>query len=159
MVKFSNDTADLSQIEIVITDFGLSGPDARCGTPIFASPRCLAHPSRKNKFANSDLFSLGRVFLFLILSKEEFIKNLFVPITYSGKQLILDEIQNEPIYKLIQKMMTIEKRINLNDIRKQFLAIANFKDLITTSRISKIVDDAITKESNEYIANLKDNLS
>ena len=159
MVKFLNDKEDLSRIEIVITDFGLSSPDSKGGTPIFASPSCLANPSRKAEFQNSDIFSLGRVFLFLILSNEEFIQNLFVPITNSGKKVINEEIQKEPIYNLIQKMMKISKRRNLNDIRKQLDSIEILKDLITTCSISKIIDDSITKESNEYIANLKQNLS
>ena len=59
LVKFRNDDNDLSNIEIVLTDFGLAGPDSKGGTPIFASPECLADSCRKDK--SSDIFSLGRV--------------------------------------------------------------------------------------------------
>ena len=47
LVKFLT-TSDLSRIEIVLTDFGLAGSDSKGGTPIFASPECLANPDRKN---------------------------------------------------------------------------------------------------------------
>ena len=76
LVKFLKDKNNLSSIEIVLTDFGLAGSDQKGGTPIFASPECLANPDRKNK--SIDIFSLGRVFLFLILPKEKFLQFLFV---------------------------------------------------------------------------------
>ena len=56
LVKFLNGENDLSIIEIVLTDFGLAGSDIKGGTPIFASPECLADGERKDKSA--DIFSL-----------------------------------------------------------------------------------------------------
>ena len=71
----SNDLTqnDLTQIEIVLTDFGMA--DAKGGTPVYASPECVAKTNIK-----SDIFSFGRLILFLLLSKEQFIKWLYVPI-------------------------------------------------------------------------------
>ena len=71
-MKFLNGDNDLSHIEIVLTDFGLAGSDLKGGTPIFASPECLANSDRKDK--TSDNFSLGRVFLFMVLPKEKFLE-------------------------------------------------------------------------------------
>ena len=38
---------DLTQIEIVLTDFGLAEPDSKGGTPIFASPECFEKKKEK----------------------------------------------------------------------------------------------------------------
>ena len=163
MVKFLNTGNDLNQIEIVVTDFGLAGSETRGGTPIFASPECLTNPDRKNKLKRiADIFSLGRVFLFLILSKEQFIRNLFIPITQSGKSKIENEIRNEPILNLISKMMTVTASVrrNIQDgLRIKLNAITCFKDLASISKISEIVQKSMTTESKEYVKSLKRNLS
>ena len=91
-MKFLNGDNDLSHIEIVLTDFGLAGSDLKGGTPIFASPECLANPDRKEK--SSDVFSLGRVFLFMILPKAKFLEYLFVPLK-DGKENRMSNIENK----------------------------------------------------------------
>ena len=79
MVKFKNPNdyskSDLTQIEIVLTDFGLADADSKGGTPVYASPECLEKTDKK-----SDIFSFGRVILFLLLTKNQFMKWLFIPI-------------------------------------------------------------------------------
>ena len=75
LVKFLNGPNDLLQIRVMLTDFGLAGSNTNGGTPIFASPECF-----KTKNPKSDIFSLGRVFLFMMLAKEDFLSWLFVPI-------------------------------------------------------------------------------
>ena len=75
MVKFKNGPHDLTQIEIALTDFGMAGPESQGGTPVFASPECFEKKEKK-----SDIFSFGRVILFLLISKQQFLKWLFVPI-------------------------------------------------------------------------------
>ena len=75
LVKFLNGPIDLTQIDIVLT-----------GTPIFASPECF-----EIKTNASDIFSLGRVFLFMMLPKESFLKFLFIPITSSADTLYLEK--------------------------------------------------------------------
>ena len=132
-MKFLNGDNDLSHIEIVLTDFGLAGSDLKGGTPIFASPECLANPDRKDK--SSDIFSLGRVFLFMILPKEKFLEFLFVPlVTKRGKIKIMELIEKEPILYLVSKMMRIERRLDLQTIRQEL-------NLITYIQPSKTVTD------------------
>ena len=79
LVKFTNPNdsskTDLTNIDIVLTDFGLADADAKGGTPVYASPECLEKTDGK-----SDVFSFGRVILFLLLEKKQFIKWLFISI-------------------------------------------------------------------------------
>ena len=75
LVKFKSGENDLNNLEIVLTDFGLAGQNAKGGTPIFSSPECFSETSLA-----SDMYSLGRVFLFLILPRRLFSKFLFVPV-------------------------------------------------------------------------------
>ena len=49
-------------VSVFLSDFGLVGNEVQGGTPIFASPECYAVKTTK-----SDIFSLGRVFLFVLL--------------------------------------------------------------------------------------------
>ena len=82
LVKFKNGydskdltKNDLSQIEIVLTDFGMADDDSKGGTPVYASPECFEKTDTK-----SDVFSFGRLILFLLLTKEQFMKWLYIPI-------------------------------------------------------------------------------
>ena len=69
---------DLTQIEIALTDFGMA--DAKGGTPIYASPECAEKTNTK-----SDIFSFGRLILFLLLTKVQFIKWLYIPISNKAR--------------------------------------------------------------------------
>jgi len=73
----SNDLSknDLTQIEIALTDFGMADADSKGGTPVFASPECFG-----KAYTKSDVFSFGRLILFLLVTKEQFIKWLYIPI-------------------------------------------------------------------------------
>ena len=75
LVKFKGDKNDLSKLEVVLTDFGMAGNDAHGGSPVFASPECFS-----KKGPSSDMYSLGRVFLFLILPTQQFLKILYASI-------------------------------------------------------------------------------
>ena len=88
-----------------LTDFGWTGSEQQGGTPVFASPECLANPGRKDK--STDIFSLGRVFLFTILPKEKFLQFLFVPLIKGGKNEIMESIEKEPILNLISKIYVL----------------------------------------------------
>ena len=151
LVKFKDDGKNLLNIEIVLTDFGLV--DSIGGTPIFASPECLADFKRKQK---SDIFSLGRVFLFLLLSKEQFLELLFIPII-EAKQAITNEINEHPLLKLISNMMKLKDRIDIDEIDYQL----NTQNKNHTShwdiieRISKLVNQSVDEWTSNYIANLK----
>ena len=143
----------LENIEIVLTDFGLAGSDSKGGTPIFASPECLADPERKDK--SSDIFSLGRVFLFMILPKEKFLEFLFVPLVKGGKEKITELIEKEQIFCLIAKMMRIKKRINLETIRNELKSIVQLINTTTVSKISEEISNSTTENTNEYINMLR----
>ena len=153
LVKFRNGDNDLSNIEVVLTDFGLAGPDSKGGTPIFASPECLADPERKDK--SSDIFSLGRVFLMMILPKDKFLEFLVIPLTKGGKEEIMELIENIPILDLLSKMMRIKKRIDLQTIRKELQSVMQIKTLSNVTAISKIIKKSASKYTNQYIDILK----
>ena len=75
LVSFKGEKNDLSNLEVVLTDFGMAGQDAEGGTPVFSSQECFS-----KKGPSSDMYSLGRVFLFLILPKTQFLKFLYVSV-------------------------------------------------------------------------------
>ena len=153
LVKFLNGNNDLTSIEIVLTDFGLAGSDQKGGTPVFASPECLANSSRKNKSA--DIFSLGRVFLFTILPKEKFLEFLFVPLIKGGKTKIMKLIEKEPILDLISKMMRIRNRIDIHSIRETIQSAVEIKNTSTIIEITEIIEKSMSKQTNQYIDVLK----
>ena len=95
LVKFrkgydSNDFTknDPTQIEIALTDFGMADADSKGGTPVYASPECFGETETK-----SDVFSFGRLILFLLLTKEQFIKWLYIPI----KNQVRDQFQKHKL--------------------------------------------------------------
>ena len=153
LVKYLNGPNDLTQIDIVLTDFGLSGSDQMGGTPVFASPECLANSGRKNK--STDIFSLGRVFLFSILPKEKFLQFLFVSLIKGGKSKIMKLIEKEPILNLISKMMRIQKRINIKTIRKELQSVIKIINTETVEEISEIIHKSTSELTIQYIDILK----
>ena len=153
LVKFLDSQNNLTDIEIVLTDFGLAGSDQKGGTPVFASPECLANPDRKNK--STDIFSLGRVFLFLILPKEKFLQFLFVSLVKGGKRKIMKLIKKEPILNLISKMMRVQNRIDLQTIRKKLQSAVQFINTETVEEISRIIIKSTSECTNQYIDVLK----
>ena len=148
-VKFLKGKNNLSSIEIVLTDFGLAGSDKQGGTPIFASPECLANPNRKNK--SSDTFSLGRVYIFLILPKQFFLEFLFVSLIKGGKTKIMKLIETEPILNLISKMMQIQNRIGLKDIRRELKSAVQILNTEIVGEISQIIQKSTSQYTNQYI--------
>jgi len=153
LVKFLNEKNNLTRIEIVLTDFGLAGSDQQGGTPIFASPECLAKPNRKDK--SSDIFSLGRVFLFAILEKEKFLQFLFVSLIEGGKNKIRKLIEKEPILNLISKMMRIRNRIDIQTIRKKLQSDVQIINKGSVEEISEIIQKSTSEYTNQYIDVLK----
>ena len=153
LVKFLKGKNNLSSLEIVLTDFGLAGSDQQGGTPIFASPECLANPDRKDK--SSDIFSLGRVFLFVILPKEKFLQFLFVSLIRGGKSKIIKLIEKEPILNLISNMMRIQKRVGLQAVRKALQSAVQFINIGTVENMSEIIQRSTSQYTNQYINILK----
>ena len=94
----------MAHIEIVLTDFGMAESDSRGGTPVFASPECFEKKDKK-----SDIFSFGRVILFLLLTKEQFTKWLFVPIRVNDR--LLQQENDERLLALIAHTLNMGRNI------------------------------------------------
>ena len=150
LVKFLN---GLSLIEIVLTDFGLAGSENKGGTPVFASPECLADPDRKD--TTTDIFSLGRVYLFIILPKNEFLEFLFVSLIKGGKEDIIKIIEQDPMLNLISKMMRIKKRISHPNIRDYLNKIGRIRNWDIITDISQRIQNSSSKCTKMYINDLK----
>ena len=164
MVKFKNCPTDLSQIEIVLTDFGMAESDSKGGTPIFASPECFEKKEKK-----SDIFSFGRVILFLLLMKNQFAKWLFVPVKNQSKvspvrNLFLKDIVPDrhmvTCLYLVSKMTSLVNRISLKSARiifdglRKLSRIKLSNDLIT--EIDTIVNSKLSTDFNVYVSELCD---
>ena len=157
LVKFLNGRNDLTQIDIVLTDFGLVGQNSKGGTPIFASPECF-----DVKTSASDIFSLGRVFLFMMLPKESFLKFLFVPILSTTDQYYLMNtlLNQSDIFGLIRLMMKTKRsfriqlsqmRLNFNDLKRNSQITMNS---FAQTEIERIVTQNLSPEMHDYILNL-----
>jgi len=109
----------------------------------------LTNPDRKNK--STDIFSLGRVFLFSILPKGKFLQFLFVSLVKGGKSEIMKLIEKEPILNLISKMMRIQNRIGLQAIRKKLQSAFQFTNKETVEEISEIIQKSTSENANQYI--------
>ena len=165
MVKFKNGfdskdaiKNDLTQIEIVLTDFGMADPDSKGGTPIFASPECFERKDKK-----SDIFSFGRVILFLLLAKKDFVKWLFVPLTYQKLSNIIQIIMlggNDQSFNLVSQMTSLTKRIDLQAARKMFdrlrrrSKVSLSHDLVTG--INSVVNADLSNDNEVYVTELCD---
>ena len=69
---------------------------------------------------NSDLFSLGRLFLFILLPKKVFLKFLCMPIEPKQKSAAAKLIQSYPLLQLITEMTRANQRIDMNSLLKRF---------------------------------------
>ena len=156
-----NGRNDLTRIDIVLTDFGLVGQNSKGGTPIFASPECFG-----DKTSASDIFSLGRVFLFMMLPKESFLKFLFVPILSTADQNYLTNnvLNQSDIFGLIRLMMKTQQssRIQLSQVRIFFDDLKRNSQITMNSfaqtEIERIATQNLTPEIINYIQDL-DNIS
>ena len=152
-----NGPNDLTQIDIVLTDFGLVGQNSKGGTPIFASPECF-----DVKTNASDIFSLGRVFLFIMLPKEAFLKFLFVPILSTADQNYLTNnvLNQSDILGFIRLMMQTQRsfRVQLSQVRLNFDDLKRNSQITLNSfaqtEIERIVTQNLSPEMHDYILNL-----
>ena len=157
-MKFKNGPTDLAQIEIVLTDFGMADPDSKGGTPIFASPECFEKKEKK-----SDIFSFGRVILFLLLTKNQFVKWLYVPLKNQTNFLSISMLTlNDPhqSQNLISKMTSLTDRINLQAARMIFDELRRHSNICFKPTFINAIDSVINAEmSNDietYISELCD---
>ena len=158
LVKFPENKSDLNNIEIVLTDFGMAGPDTKGGTPIFSSPESYAEKERK---INVDVFSLGRVFLFLILTDKQFLEFLYIPMDKFEKKEIKNIIESDGVLTLIIKMMISnpKNRVIENDSLQYFQKRSKNLTFENIKKISRIVETVLCTEINAYVENLKNHIS
>ena len=178
MVKFENGPNDLTQIEIVLTDFGMAGSQSQGGTPVFASPECFEKKDKK-----SDIFSFGRVILFLLLTKNQFSRWLFVPIKDQTRILSLRSLTNpvlNPIstiskrigrtlnlstnfdqsLDMISQMTSMTDRMSLKSARKLFNRLRKDSKIkfehTLVFRIAMIINDELSAGMQAYVSELCD---
>ena len=151
LVKFKNGPKDLTRIEIVLTDFGMADPkggkmNSKGGTPIFASPECF-----EKKEKQSDIFSFGRVILFLLLTKNQFVKWLFVPVKDQTRFASIQNFMptmNDPnqCLNLISKMTSLTARINLQSARIMFNELRRHSNICLKPALKNTIDVVINAE-------------
>ena len=156
LVKFKNGPNDLTRIEIALTDFGMAESDSKGGTPIFASPECF---EVKNK--RSDIFSFGRVILFLLLTKQNFVRWLFVKDMIQALSLrIFSFAGRENLLHLVSQMTSLKQRISLQSARIRFNRMRRESKLKLShnliAEMKAIFDDEISNEAEIYLSELCD---
>ena len=157
LIKFLSGENELLCMKIVLTDFEWTGYDSEGGTPIFASPECF-----EIKTNASDIFSLGRVFLFVMLPNEAFLKCLFVPITSAAEKFYLANtiLNQNNLFGLISTMIRAKKseRIGLSQVRIIFNDLMRNSKMTLNSlaktEIERIVNQNLSPKIMDYIQNL-----
>ena len=118
----------VQNLRVVLSDFGLA--ERRGGTPVYASPECFFGPV----VGKSDLFSLGRLFTFMVTEeKSVFYALLFLPVQLQNDQSNIRRIVGQvPILNLILKMTNVQPadRCPLADV-ENFLTSVNFIEIIS----------------------------
>ena len=172
LVKFCTKKKNLMKIEIMLTDFGLT--DSRGGTPLFASPEVgftidtfrkiffhrNVNPSKcfsESRTMNSDLFSLGRLFLFILLPKKMFLKFLCMPIEPKQKSDAVKLIQSYPLLQLITEMTRASKRISINSLLKRFDALKRNGEIRFNNDVVNQLNEyssRIFQDTNDYLMKL-----
>ena len=69
---------------------------------------------------NSDLFSLGRLFLFMLLPKKLFLKFLGTPIELKQKSAAIKLVKSYPLLQLITDMTQPTQRIDMQKLLERF---------------------------------------
>ena len=152
LVKFKNGQNDLTQMEIVLTDFGMAGSDSKGGTPVFASPECFEKKDKK-----SDIFSFGRVILFLLLTKNRFVKWLYVPVkdlnqilSIQNHSLVPSNDDSKQCLHLVSKMTSLIDRIDLRNARIQFDSIKRDLKVKLESALLNTIDSIINAQISSF---------
>ena len=142
-IKPSNYLADWPQgqaptvtnLKIYLTDFGMV--DQSGGTPVFCSPEGLTGAT----LGLSDLFSLGRVYLFLVLENRSLFYTLVFESILTSRRLraIRKVLKNYPILNLITEMTHFEKnkRVTIAQVQQR---LTNMKiEIITKANIENLL--------------------
>ena len=136
----------------------MADSDSIGGTPIFASPECFEKKEKK-----SDIFSFGRVILFLLLNKNRFVKWLFVPVKDHTQKLSIQMLtlnDTDQSLTLISKMTSLTDRINLQAARTMFDELRRnsfvcFKPALINS-IDTVINAVISNDEEVYVSELCD---
>ena len=151
-IKPSNYLADWPQgqaptvtnLKIYLTDFGMV--DQSGGTPVFCSPEGLTGAT----LGLSDLFSLGRVYLFLVLEDRSLFYSLLFESILTSKRLRATRkvLKAYPILNLITEMTHFEKdkRIKIPQVGQR---LAN----INLEIITKAIIESELKAQGHEISN------
>ena len=126
----------------------MAGSESKGGTPVFASPECFEKKKKK-----SDIFSFGRVILFILLSKKRFMKWLFVPINNSAT------LTPTSIITLVLRMTSMTNRIDLQTSQIIFNEIRRNFSIRPDRRFINTLDSIVSASSNNlsyYISELND---
>ena len=126
-------TPTVSNLKVYLTDFGMV--DRAGGTPVYCSPEVLTDA----KPGISDMYSLGRLFTFLVVENRELFYCLVfmsipdVPLCNQTRKLF----ESFPIIKLIKKMTDIEQdeRISIDDVGLKLSSDQLQLQVITTHMI------------------------
>ena len=73
-----------------------------------------------SRSTDSDLFSFGRLFLFILLPKKLFLKFLCMPIELKQKSAAVKLIESYPLLELITQMTRATQRISMTSLVKRF---------------------------------------
>ena len=136
----------------------MADSDSIGGTPIFASPECFEKKEKK-----SDIFSFGRVILFLLLNKNRFVKWLFVPLKDHTQKLSIQRLtlnDTDQSLTLISKMTSLTDRIKLQAARKMFDELRRnsnvcFKPALI-NLIDTVINAVISNDEEVYVSELCD---
>ena len=110
-------TPDISDLKIYLTDFGMV--DRVGGTPVYCSPEGLTGTTP----GISDMFSLGRVYTFLVIENRSLFYTLvFFTITdLAYLQCIRSILSEFPVFDLIREMTHFDKnkRISVTQVEQR----------------------------------------
>ena len=122
-------TATVFNLEVFLTDFGMV--DKAGGTPVYCSPEGLTGTTP----GISDMFSLGRVFTFLVLEDRSLFYTLvfFTILDQADVQSIQNILSSFPILNVIREMTHIDKnkRIKIQQVEQR---LANMNIEVITKR-------------------------
>ena len=95
-----NEEPSMKNLKVKLGDFNLAGPK-KGGTVMFCPPE-FTHGNLPGK---SDIYSLGRLFLFMATDRDIFYKMLFLPVQDEEMlKKITVIVENIPILKLVSNM-------------------------------------------------------
>ena len=106
---------------------------------------------------NSDLFSLGRLFLFMILPRKLFLKFLCMPIEPKRKSAAVKLIESYPLLQLITEMTRTTKRMDMNSLLKRFDDLKQKAEIRFNQNIVRQLNEFSTRafeDTSDYLLQL-----